>query len=60
MSDSALDTCESCLSATRAAGGAGDATSYPNAALQLLGSVADLAAPIMARDDVPNSANEVR
>ncbi|KAI8428800.1 hypothetical protein MSG28_007472 [Choristoneura fumiferana] len=57
VSDTALDVCEACLAGVRAAGGA-DAARHPAAALQLLEQLAALAAPILARDDRPNSINE--
>ncbi|CAG9115437.1 unnamed protein product [Plutella xylostella] len=59
ISDSALEACEAALSAVRAAGAAPDAARSPGAALQLLSELAALAAPILARDNVPNSINEV-
>ncbi|XP_030026704.2 importin-13 [Manduca sexta] len=58
VSDTVLDACESCLAAVRAAGGGSDAARYSHAALQLLTLLGDLAAPIMQRDNVPNSINE--
>ncbi|KAG7299544.1 hypothetical protein JYU34_016505 [Plutella xylostella] len=58
ISDSALEACEAALSAVRAAGAAPDAARSPGAALQLLSELAALAAPILARDNVPNSINE--
>ncbi|CAG9785206.1 unnamed protein product [Diatraea saccharalis] len=60
VSDSALDACEMCLAALRAAGGGPEASRYPNSALQLVTELAALATPIMQRDNVPNSINEVR
>lgn len=59
VSDTALDACEACLSAVRAAGGSCHASRHPSAALQLMSELASLAAPIMAKDNVPNSINEV-
>ncbi|XP_047020065.1 importin-13 [Helicoverpa zea] len=58
VSDTPLDACEACLSAVRAAGGTTAASHYPASALQLLSDLAALAAPLMARDNVPNSINE--
>ncbi|XP_026729425.1 importin-13 [Trichoplusia ni] len=58
VSDSPLDACEACLSAVRAAGGTAAAARHPAAAAQLLADLAALAAPLMARDNVPNSINE--
>ncbi|KAL0892361.1 hypothetical protein ABMA27_015496 [Loxostege sticticalis] len=58
VSDTALDACEACLSAVRAAGGSHDAVRFPHAALQLISELAALTAPIMQRDNVPNSINE--
>ncbi|CAB3243920.1 unnamed protein product [Arctia plantaginis] len=58
VSDTALDACEACLSAVRAAGGTSAATRHAGAAIQLLGLIAGCAAPIMQRDNVPNSINE--
>lgn len=58
VGDTALDACEACLSAVRAAGGTSAATRHASAALQLLELVAACASPIMQRDNVPNSANE--
>lgn len=58
VSDSGLEACEAALSAVRAAGTAPDACKYPSAAIQLMNSLAALAMPILARDNVPNSINE--
>ncbi|KAJ8732601.1 hypothetical protein PYW07_015200 [Mythimna separata] len=58
VSDTPLDACEACLSAVRAAGGTAAAARYPASALQLLSDLAALAAPLMSRDNVPNSINE--
>ncbi|CAH0407640.1 unnamed protein product [Chilo suppressalis] len=58
VSDSALDACEMCLAALRAAGGGPEASRYAHSALQLISELTALAAPIMQRDNVPNSINE--
>ncbi|XP_052752608.1 importin-13 [Galleria mellonella] len=58
VSDSALEACEMALSAVRAAGAAPDAARQPRAALQLLADLLALVAPVLARDNVPNSINE--
>lgn len=59
ISDTALEACEAVLNAVRAAGASPDADRYPTAALQLISEFAALAMPILARDNVPNSINEV-
>lgn len=63
VSDSALDACEACLATVRVAGGGswsgGDPSRYPTAALQLLSHLATLSTPIMAKDDVANTINDV-
>lgn len=59
ISDISLETCEAAFNAIRAAGTTPDAARFPVAAFQLLTAVADLAQPILARDNVPNSINEV-
>ncbi|KAF9798564.1 hypothetical protein SFRURICE_008297 [Spodoptera frugiperda] len=59
VSDSALDACEACLSGVRAAASTSASARYPESALQLLAHLAALTAPLMARDNVPNSVNEV-
>ncbi|XP_022816371.1 importin-13 [Spodoptera litura] len=58
VSDSALDACEACLSGVRAAASTSASVRYPESALQLLAHLAALTAPLMARDNVPNSVNE--
>ncbi|XP_050557334.1 importin-13 isoform X1 [Spodoptera frugiperda] len=58
VSDSALDACEACLSGVRAAASTSASARYPESALQLLAHLAALTAPLMARDNVPNSVNE--
>ncbi|XP_075970336.1 importin-13-like protein cdm [Anticarsia gemmatalis] len=58
VSDTALDACEACLSAVRAAGGTTASSKHSGSALQLMGLVAACAAPVMQRDNVPNSPNE--
>ncbi|XP_004926531.3 importin-13 [Bombyx mori] len=54
VSDSSLEACEASLAALREAGGA----RHRHTALQLLADLAALTAPIMRKDDVPNSINE--
>ncbi|XP_068630418.1 importin-13 [Battus philenor] len=58
VSDSALETCEAALAAVRAAGGGAGALRRPASAQQLLADLAQLAARVLARDNVPNSINE--
>ncbi|KAM3962967.1 LOW QUALITY PROTEIN: importin-13-like protein cdm [Aphomia sociella] len=58
VSDSALDACEAAVAALLAAGAAPDAARQPVAALSLLGDLLAVAAPVVARDNVPNSINE--
>ncbi|CAG5035822.1 unnamed protein product [Parnassius apollo] len=58
VSDAALEACEAALGAVRAAGGGAGALRRPAAAHQLLADLADLAARLLARDNVPNSINE--
>ncbi|KAH9641376.1 hypothetical protein HF086_012663 [Spodoptera exigua] len=58
VSDTALDACEACLSGVRAAASTSAAARYPDSALLLLADLAALTAPLMARDNVPNSVNE--
>ncbi|XP_028161077.1 importin-13 isoform X3 [Ostrinia furnacalis] len=58
VSDVALDACEACLAAVRAAGGSHDAARFPHTALELIAELASLAAPVIQRDNVPNSINE--
>lgn len=59
VSDSALDACEASLAALRAAAAPYHAARQPAAALRLLADLVALTAPIMTRDNVPNSINEV-
>ncbi|XP_050672177.1 importin-13 isoform X2 [Leptidea sinapis] len=54
----ALEACEACLGAVRAAATAGDAHRYEAAALQLITDLVSLASPLFAAYNVPDSANE--
>ncbi|CAH2107560.1 unnamed protein product [Euphydryas editha] len=58
VSDSALEACEACLAAVRAAGTSGGAARHEGAARALLADLAALAAPLFAAHDAPNSLNE--
>ncbi|KAL4708363.1 hypothetical protein ACJJTC_019599 [Scirpophaga incertulas] len=58
VSDTALDACEVCLAAVRAAGAAFDTSRYPQAAMQLLVELAALTAPVARLHNVPNSIND--
>ncbi|XP_063379356.1 importin-13 isoform X1 [Cydia fagiglandana] len=57
VSDVALDVCEACLGAVRAAAGQ-DSTRQPAAALQLIEQLVATAAPVFQRDNRPDSINE--
>lgn len=59
VSDVSLEACEAALSAVRAAGGGAGSLRRPVAAHQLLADLLQLADRVLARDNVPNSINEV-
>ncbi|XP_072940741.1 importin-13 [Epargyreus clarus] len=54
----ALEACEACLNAVRAAGVVGDAARHEHTAALLLADLAALADPLLAAHNVPNSINE--
>ncbi|XP_023951807.1 importin-13 isoform X2 [Bicyclus anynana] len=58
MSDTALEACEACLSAVRAAGTAGYASRHQGAAAALIADLAALGEPLLEANNQPNSLNE--